>query len=362
MKIAVILGTRPEIIKMSPVIKELERRGIDYLIIHTGQHYSYNLDEVFFKELGLPFPEYNVEVGSGTHAEETGKMLIGIERILKTEEPGLVLVEGDTNSVLAAALAASKLRIKVGHVEAGLRCYDREMPEETNRVITDHLSDFLFAPTEKSKANLIREGIDSRRVFVTGNTIVDAIHQNFPRCRDDVTSKLKLKREEYFLATIHREENVDRRDRLKNIIHGLELVSREFNMPVVYPIHPRAKKKMEEYRINPDGCVRLIEPLGYFDFLKLESAAKLVLTDSGGVQEETCILRVPCVTLRYTTERPETIEIGANTLAGTTPDTILAKTRFMLNKKKTWENPFGCGKAAVKIVDTITWTYDLSCN
>lgn len=287
MKISIILGTRPEIIKMSPIIRELENHGVDYFIIHTGQHYSYNLDKIFFEELELPEPKYNLDVGSGSHAEETGKMLIGIEKVLKEEKPDIVLVEGDTNTVLAGALAASKLHIRVGHVEAGLRSYDRTMPEEINRVLADHISDYLFAPTEKAKKNLLTEGVDKNKIFVTGNTIVDAVYQNLEiaKRKVDILNKLNLSHREYFLVTAHRQENVDVKDRLIGILDGFELVYHKFNFPIIYPAHPRTMKRIKEFGLEVPNGTRLIEPFGFLEFLQLEANAKLVLTDSGGVQE-----------------------------------------------------------------------------
>jgi len=350
--ISIILGTRPEIIKMSPVIRECEKQDLDYFILHTGQHYTYNLDKIFFEDLELPAAKYNLDVGSGTHAEETGKMLIGIEKILKEEKPDIVLVEGDTNTVLAGALAASKLHIKVGHVEAGLRSHDRTMPEEINRVLADHVSDYLFAPTEKAKKNLLREGLEENKISVTGNTIVDAVYQNLEiaRRKADALTKLNLSTKEYFLMTAHRQENVDAKNRLKGILDGLVLVYHEFNIPIIYPIHPRTKKRIKEFGLeNPEG-VELIEPLGFLAFLQLEANAKLVLTDSGGVQEETCILNVPCVTLRDNTERPETLEVGSNVLAGANQNKILEGVKFMLSKKRNWKNPFGDGKSGSRII------------
>ena len=351
MKIAIILGTRPEIIKMSPIIRELEKCNSDYFILHTGQHYSYNLDQVFFDQLRLPRPKYNLQVGSGTHAEETGRMLIGIERILLKEEPDVILVEGDTNTVLAGALAAVKLKILVGHVEAGLRSHDREMPEEINRILTDHISDFLFAPTEKARQNLLREGILNEKIFVTGNTIVDAVYQNLKLsdAQSNILKDLDLNDDDYFLVTVHRQENVDNKERFQGILEGLRLVHEELGFPIIFPIHPRTKKRMKQFNLTPEGLT-LIDPVDYLSFLQLESKAKLVLTDSGGVQEEACILRVPCVTLRYNTERPETLEVGSNVLAGTEPDEIVKKARHMLNKSNSWPNPFGDGRAGERIV------------
>ena len=383
MKISTILGTRPEMIKMSPIIRELENHGSDYFIIHTGQHYSYNLDKIFFEELELPEPKYNLDVGSGSHAEETGKMLIGIEKVLKEEKPDIVLVEGDTNTVLAGALAASKLHIRVGHVEAGLRSYDRTMPEEINRVLADHVSDYLFAPTEKAKKNLLTEGVDKNKIFVTGNTIVDAVYQNLEiaRRRVDILKKLNLSPREYFLVTAHRQENVDYKERLKGILEGLELIYNELNPPIIYPIHPRTKKRIKDFglevpngtRLNEEPCGKpqginshitntaaatlwqatgnpQVEPLGFLEFLQLEANAKLILTDSGGVQEETCILGVPCVTLRDNTERPETLEGGSNVLSGANQNRILEGAEKMINRERNWTNPFGDGKAGSKII------------
>ncbi len=351
MKIAIVLGTRPEIIKFSPVVRQCEQLGLDFFILHTGQHYSYNMDRVFFEQLELPRARYNLDVGSGTHGEETGKMLMGIEKVLSLEGPDVVLVEGDTNTVLAGALAAVKLGITVGHVEAGLRSYDRQMPEEINRVLTDHCSDLLFAPTEKSAQILLNEGVSKEKVFVTGNTIVDAVYQNLEiaKRKVDVFDELGVEDGSYFLVTVHRQENVDDERRFRGIIKGLELVYEEFGFPVLYPIHPRAMKQLKTFGIAVNG-VRIVEPLDYLSFLLLESNAKLVLTDSGGVQEETCILGVPCVTLRYNTERPETLEVRSNVLAGADPLEIVKKAGLMLGNNCQWENPFGDGKAGERIV------------
>jgi UDP-N-acetylglucosamine 2-epimerase (non-hydrolysing) len=367
MKICITLGTRPEIIKMSPVIRECEKRGLDYFILHTGQHYSYKLDRVFFEQLELPEAKYNLDVGSGKHGEQTGKILRGVELVLQKEWPDVVLVEGDTNTVLAGALAATKLHIKVGHVEAGLRSYDRRMPEEINRILTDHCSDYLFAPTEKARQILTDEGISDNKIFVTGNTIVDAVSQNLSISEDRINplSDLELTPKEYFLVTAHRQENVDVKKRFEGIIKGLELVYKEFGLPVIYPIHPRARKMMNHFGLKANG-IEFIEPLDYLSFLQLESKAKLVLTDSGGVQEETCILGVPCVTLRDNTERPETLEVGSNVLVGTNSERVLEGVRLMF-KKQTFkksliknaslnnngDNPFGDGKAGRRIVEIL---------
>jgi UDP-N-acetylglucosamine 2-epimerase (non-hydrolysing) len=357
MMIAIVLGTRPEIVKFSPIIHECSRLGQDFFILHTGQHYSYNMDKAFFEQLELPEAEHNLDVGSGTHAEQTGRMLIGIERILLKEKPDVVLVEGDTNTVLAGALSATKIGIRVGHVEAGLRSYDRQMPEETNRILADHCSDLLFAPTPKAAATLVSEGILKDKISVTGNTIVDAVFRNaeIAKRRAKARKRLNLKPQSYVVTTVHRQENVDNRERFEGILKGLEKVSRDLGFPVIYPIHPRARKRLREFQLESRGT-KLVSPLNYIDFLNLEAEAKLILTDSGGVQEEACILKVPCVTLRHNTERPETLEVGSNALAGTDPDTIVQKVHVMLNKKRQWKNPFGDGKAAQRILRILRQT------
>ena len=336
---------------MSPIIRACK----NCFILHTGQHYSYEMDKVFFEELELPDAKYNLDVGSGTHGAQTGKMLIGIEKVLLKENPEVVLVEGDTNTVLAGALAASKLHIKVGHVEAGLRSYDRYMPEEINRVVTDHISDYLFAPTEIAKKNLIKEGISESKVFVTGNTIVDAVYQNLEiaKRKVDILNKLDLERESYFLVTAHRQENVDVKERLSGILKGLEKIYFEFGLPIIFPIHPRTAKRIKEFGLKVPNGVKLIGPLGYLEFLQLEENAKLILTDSGGVQEESCILKVPCVTLRDNTERPETLEVGSNIIAGTNQKRILGSVKEMINKERNWINPFGDGEAGNRILKII---------
>lgn len=351
MKFCIILGTRPEIIKMSPIIRKCEADGLDYLMIHTGQHYSYGMDRIFFDELLLPRPSFNLDVGSGPHGSQTGKMLAGIEGILANEKPGIVYVEGDTNTVLAGALAAAKLHIRIGHVEAGLRSFDRGMPEEINRVVADHVSDLLFSPTEAARQLLLREGIPEDKIFVTGNTIVDAVRENLKIAKDSpVLEKLRLRPRSYLLVTLHRQENVDDKARLGEIVEGLGEVAAEHGMPLIFPVHPRTRKMMEAFGLEVPDPIMLIEPLGFMDFLKAEANARLVLTDSGGVQEESCILGVPCVTLRENTERTETIEAGANVLAGHRHDDILCCARAMMKKDGGWENPFGDGHAGERII------------
>ena len=359
-KICIILGTRPEIIKMAPIIKECKKKNLNFFILHTNQHYSKNLDKIFFDNLGLSQPKYNLNISSSTHGEETSKMLLEIEKVLIKEKPGIVLVEGDTNTVLAGALSATKLHIKVGHIEAGLRSYSREMPEEINRILVDLCSDYLFAPTKGAKEILLKEGISKNEIFVTGNTIVDSVYRNseLAERKSKFFKKLNLKKEKYFLLTLHRPENVDKKEKMKEIFEGLRLIHREFNLPIIFPIHPRTEKKLEEFNLRIPRGVKLIKPVGYLDFLKLESNAKLILTDSGGVQEEACILKIPCVTLRDNTERPETIEVGSNILAGTNSQKILKSTNKIINKKRNWENPFGDGKSGKRIINIVLNKYN----
>lgn len=357
MYIGIILGTRPEIIKMAPVIEACDQRSpehLEYFILHTGQHYSYAMDKVFFEQLELPNAQYNLDVGSGTHAEQTGKIMVGSERVLQAEQPDVILVEGDTNTVLAGALVAAKLHITVGHIEAGLRSRDWRMPEEVNRVLTDHCSDLLFAPTDAAKQNLIQEGISLEKIFVTGNTIVDAVHRSLRLTHANTTilDTLDIMPQQYFLVTAHRQENVDDQTRLSGIIQGLERVTQHFHQPVVYPVHPRTKKMMKKFKLSSQE-ITFIDPIDHLSFLQLESHARLVLTDSGGIQEETCILGVPCVTLRENTERPETLTVGSNTLAGTNPDRILQSVCHMLAQPPSWQHPFGDGNASQQILDIV---------
>lgn len=347
-----VLGTRPEIIKMSPIIRECERKAFPYYIIHTGQHYDYEMDQAFFDDLELPEPEYKLNVGSWSHGEQTGRIMAGVEKILLTRnDTSITLVQGDTNTVLAGTLTSVKIPVKVGHVEAGLRSYDRSMPEEINRVVADHLSDYLFAPTNISENNLLREGIAEEKIHVTGNTVVDAVYQNVRMAEEKskLLDRLGFSPRGYIVITAHRAENVDNEQKLKNILEGVRRVSKHFDLPVLYPVHPRTKKRIEEYRVSTEG-ITTIDPLGYLDFLLLEANARLIMTDSGGIQEEACILKVPCVTLRENTERPETLEVRSNILAGTEPEKIVGKSIEMAAKPRKWNNPFGDGKSANKIL------------
>lgn len=362
MTIAMIMGTRPEIIKMSPIIRYCKKMKKDFFVILTGQHYSKNLVDIFFKDLNLPKPNYVLNIKSKSvlqQGDHTARMMIEIENILLKKKPKIVLVYGDTNSCLAGALVTSKIattwqHVKIGHVEAGLRSKDRSMPEELNRITVDHLSDYLFAPTAEAVANLVKENID-RKIKMTGNTIVDAVMENkkIAKEKSKILKRLHLEKNQYFLVTSHRQESVDIEERLKGIIKGLNLIQRKYNIPVIFAMHPRTKKRIQQFGIRVPKQIRIIYPTGFLDFLQLELNARLILTDSGGVQEEACILKIPCVTLRNNTERPETIEIGSNVVAGYVPDVIAMKVDGMLKKEKNWKNPFGDGKAAKRIVEAL---------
>jgi UDP-N-acetylglucosamine 2-epimerase (non-hydrolysing) len=363
-KICIIYGTRPEIIKLSPLIRYCREKKIDFFCIHTGQHYSYQMDEIFFKELNLPLPKYKLHIKSKApymQGNHTGKMMMEIEEILLREMPYCVVVQGDTNTVLAGAMTAEKIstthnftgfNIKVAHVEAGLRSYDRNMPEEVNRFIADHLSDFLFTPTAKQKSLLIKEGVPQKWIYVTGNTIVDAVEQILTQAeaKSSILEKLNLKSKSYILLTLHRQENVDSRKVFGDILKGLVLAGKKFNLPVIFPMHPRTVKMVKRFNLTLPECIKTITPVGFLDFIWLEANAFLVMTDSGGLQEESCILKVPCVTLRNNTERPETVSVGSNIVSGTNPQRIFKAAIKMSKTKKSWRNPFGDGKAGERMV------------
>lgn len=356
--IAVVVGTRPGIIKFSPVIRALEDRSVDFVLVHTGQHYSYNMDKAFFEDLKLPEPDYtNDHVREAKlHGEQTAEMIKGLEKAFLDSKPGIVIVGGDANTNLAGALAARKLGIEIAHMEAGLRSDDWRMPEEHNRVMIDHISEYLFPPTEDAKQNLIEDNVKGE-IEVTGNTIVDAVQQNLRIAKEksEIFKTLNVEPNQYFICTAHREENVDKKSLLDAILNALQNLSSEYDRPIIFPIHPRTEEKLEKFNLEEKaksiGNLRIIEPLGYLDFLLLLSKARLVLTDSGGIQEETCVLEVPCVTLRENTERPETVEVGANFIAGTEPNKVLVAVREMLEREKNWDNPFGNGRAGEFIVN-----------
>ncbi|MDX2367874.1 MAG: UDP-N-acetylglucosamine 2-epimerase (non-hydrolyzing) [Colwellia sp.] len=361
MKIGIIVGTRPEIIKMAPVIRECQKRAIPYFIIHSNQHYSEEMDSIFFKELKLPAPHYNLGVGSGLHSNQTGNILIEMEPILIQEKPDVVLVQGDTNTVLSGALAASKLDIKVGHIEAGLRSYDRTMPEETNRIMTDHISDFLFAVGPNQHAILAKEGIDLDKIFTVGNTVSDSLfqHLDISASTSTILTDLDVESGKFFLVTAHRASNVDVMANLMELLALFDKLHAKYSQTIVWPIHPRTQAKLKEFGIELPSYLKLIPPIGYLDFIQLQKHAQLILTDSGGIQEEACLLGVPCITLRENTERPESIEVGANVLVGRDADKALAAADKWLSTTSgdfNWKNPFGDGHVAELILDIITNT------
>ena len=365
-KIAVIIGTRPEIIKMASVIDEIEKRNIDYILIHTGQHYDHEMSDQFFLDLELRKPDYNIGVGSGSHGKQTATMINGIEEVLLAEEPDLVLVQGDTNAVLSGAIVASKLHIPIGHVEAGLRSYDKSMPEEINREVADVCSKMYFVPTEESAINLLFDGISPKDIFITGNTIVDACMRNLKIAKK--TSKIESKYyegNEILTLTMHRAENVDNKERLQNIIDALMELN---DLSVVFPAHPRTVKNLEKFglleKLEKANHINLIKPIGYLDFLLLLSKSKFVMTDSGGIQEEAITLDVPCITLRYNTERPETVKAGGNILVGSKKAKITSIIKEILNdddlynKMKNAKNPYGDGDSSKRILDAILKLYN----
>ena len=317
-----VVGARPNFMKAAPVIRALKENGFRQTLVHTGQHYDEKMSEVFFKDLGLPRPDLNLGVGSGSHAFQTAQVMLRLEPHLTALRPDMVLVYGDVNSTTAAALTASKMGITVGHVEAGLRSGDRSMPEELNRIVTDHLSDYLFTPSMDGNENLAREGVPESKVFFVGNVMIDSLLSQRERSRHSkVLEWLELAPRRYSVCTLHRPSNVDEPETLFGILSALIELGREY--PVIFPAHPRTVERMKKAGLSPAG-VRVIEPLGYIDFMRLVSEASLVLTDSGGLQEETTVLGIPCVTIRENTERPVTIERGTNVLAGVSKEGILA--------------------------------------
>ena len=349
--ITIILGTRPEIIKFSSILHSLQEQKIPFSIIHTNQHYDTELDSIFFDELKLPKPDYRINSEYTTSAQQIGTMIIKLEEILLKTKTDMILVQGDTNSAQAGAIVASKLKIKLGHVEAGLRSYDDRMPEEFNRIVCDHLSTINFAPTKIQEQILLKEGIESKKIFVVGNTIKDVVSDFEHKLTDAPLEEHNLEKHKFILLTLHRPENVDNKQELEKIFNGLEKISEEHKLQIIFPIHPRTKKHITNWNLTMPKCIKAINPTGYFDFLALEKNASAIVTDSGGVQEEACILRTPCITTRISTERPETVDVGANAIAGTDPDCIHNCFNMMMNKKIDWTDPFGDGYAGETIVE-----------
>jgi UDP-N-acetylglucosamine 2-epimerase len=350
MKIASIVGARPQFIKCVVVSRQL-RKAATEVLIHTGQHYDDEMSEIFFRELRIPEPDYNLGVGSGPHGAQTGEMLKRIEEVLLKEKPDAVLVYGDTNSTLAGGLAAAKLHIPVAHVEAGLRSFNRTMPEEINRVMVDHLSAWLFAPTETAVKNLNREGINEG-VHLVGDVMYDAALEclKLAQRNSRILERLGLAPKGYALATVHRAENTDKLQHLDGILRALESLSQE--MPVIFPVHPRTRKAMNGRAAVALPTLIFQDPVSYLDMLLLESEARVILTDSGGVQKEAFFFRVPCVTLREETEWVETVESGWNVLAGTNPQRIVDAARgATAGQHARW--PYGQGDAAKKVADVL---------
>lgn len=328
-----VVGARPNFMKVAPLMAALSRRGAAQRLVHTGQHFDEKMSGVFFAELGLPRPDLDLGVGSGTHGEQTGRVMIAFERALleAAPRPDLVVVPGDVNSTVAAALVASKLGIPVAHLEAGLRSFDRAMPEELNRVVTDHLSDLLLTPSPDADENLAREGVPASRVARVGNLMIDTLREHLPRARALSTWRgLGLPEGGYAVVTLHRPSNVDDPAALARLLGALAEVARA--LPVVFPVHPRTRARLADPALaGAAAALRLVEPLGYLEFLSLTSAARLVLTDSGGLQEESTALGVPCLTLRENTERPVTVAEGTNRVVGTDPARIVAEARRALD-------------------------------
>ncbi len=351
-KILSVLGARPQIIKAFPVSRELQNKKITEIIVHTGQHYDYEMSEIFFNEFNLLKSHYNLEVGSGSHAWQTGSMLIKLEKVIQKEQPQLVLVYGDTNSTLSGALVAAKLNIPIGHIESGLRSFDRRMPEEINRILTDQISTLLFCPTKEAVKNLKKEGI-TKNVFLTGDVMLDVslFISKIAESRSKILQKLNLQPQSYLLCTIHRPANTDNKQNLTSIVKALS----QSPEPIIFPVHPRTEKYLSKWKLVPllqNSKVKILPPLGYFDFLVLEKNAKKILTDSGGVQKEAYFFGVPCITLRENTEWVETLKAGWNILVGADEKKII-KAILSFNPSKPLKKLYGDGRAAKKIVNQI---------
>ncbi|MBN1148295.1 MAG: UDP-N-acetylglucosamine 2-epimerase (non-hydrolyzing) [Anaerolineales bacterium] len=324
LKIMHVVGARPNFMKIAPILAAMRERGeaFQQTLVHTGQHYDDEMSRIFFDDLGMPAPDAFLGVGSGTHAQQTARVMEAFEPLVLKLQPDWVMVVGDVNSTLACSLVCAKLGVRVAHVEAGLRSWDRGMPEEINRLLTDQISDLLFTPSQGADANLLREGIDARKIHFVGNVMIDTLVSMLPRARArPILQELGLAKGEYVLVTLHRPSNVDQPQTLAEILSALQAIGQE--QPVIFPVHPRTRKNMQAFGLGAEG-VRFLEPLGYLDFLALTDSAGLVLTDSGGIQEETTYLDVPCLTARPSTERPVTVEMGTNRLVASKQEAILA--------------------------------------
>ncbi len=356
-RIVTIIGTRPEIIKMAPVVKALDGlRSHEHVLVHSGQHYDLRMDRVFFQDMELREPDRQFELKDQPPHLQVATTMRQIADV--TQDADLVLVHGDTNTTVAGALLASKQGRRLGHVEAGIRSFDKTMPEEVNRIVADQLSQMLFSPTPVAQENLRRENV-TEGVHVVGNSVVDALQQNVAAAekRSRILATLGLTPRGYLLLTFHRAENVDVKAKLMQALDAFEVAIAESGLPILFPIHPRTTKRLREFGLEARATalrgLRRIEPTGYLDMLELEKNASLVLTDSGGLQEESCFFRVPCVTLRENTERPETLEIGSNVLAGTDPARVRSAVRRQLDAPREWHNPYGDGTTSRKIAGIV---------
>ncbi len=338
-KLIVVAGARPNFMKVGPLLRLLgNNEQFSYVFVHTGQHYDEALSGLFFRDLGLPQPDYFLGVGSNTHAQQTAEIMKGFEGVLAAEKPSGVIVAGDVNSTMAAAIVAAKLQIPLIHIEAGLRSFDRSMPEEINRIITDAISDLFLVTEESGRRNLLNEGVPAKRIHVVGNLMIDSLRQSLCAARkSDILGRLSVNGGPFGLVTLHRPSNVDCPEQLSEILQALLEISR--HVPLFFPVHPRTRLQLDQTRYRLPDTITLLDPLGYIDFLCLLSHSRIVCTDSGGVQEETTALGVPCLTLRENTERPITVEEGTNILAGTKKSTILAAWEQAANGSKVGRVP-----------------------